>query len=207
MIKRAIAASALAIGMVSAHAAAVFTDRTSFEAALAGTVTTETFGCGGCSFVHLGAGSVNYHGVNYATTGGNDFLIGTHYSGQTVSGTEFMQIENRNAKLTFGSGIRAIGMDVDYLFADYTFTLNFGGESISAVSTANAHRFLGIIADASFTEATITTSGSYAQFDNLTTATDVSLAVPEPGSLALALPLFGALALSRRRSAGTAARQ
>lgn len=196
----------LAAGMVSAQAAAVFTDRAAFEAALAGTVATETFDCGGCTFSHLGTGTISHHGVTYTTTGGHNFLIGTHY-GQTVSGTDFMQVENGNATLTFGSGIRAIGMDVDNLFTDYTFTLSFGGESISASSTADAHRFLGIIADDAFTEATLATTGTLGlQFDNLTTATDVALSVPEPGSLALALPLLGALAFSRRRSASTTAR-
>lgn len=204
MIKQAIAASVLVVGMWSAQAAAVFTDRAAFEAALAGTVATETFDCGGCSFQYLGSGSIGYNGVNYATSGGNNFLIGSYY-GSTVSGTDFMQIENSSATVSFGSDVRAIGMDVDSLFSDYTFTLSFGGESISVSSTAGQHRFLGIIADGAFSTAAIL-STTILQFDNLTTATDAVASVPEPGTLALALPLVGAMVLRRRRQAGRTGR-
>jgi opacity protein-like surface antigen len=203
MLKCLVAAATLMASTLSAQAAAVYTDRAAFEAALAGTVTTESYDCGSCTFVYLGTGAVTHNGVSYANAGSNNFLIGTFY-GQTVSGTDFMQVENQNVTLTFGSGIRAIGLDVDNLFSDYTFTLGFGGETISVGSTADVHRFVGIIADGMFTEASLSSTGVVGvQFDNLTTATDAALTVPEPATLALALPLFGALALSRRRRSTT----
>lgn len=185
---------------LSAHAATIFSDRTSFEAAT-GPLALETF-----DTPIANSAFITFDGGITSSRSGT-----TNSPNGVSSGGSFVTLVTRNQQnlitLDFGQEINAFGADfsgLGSLFADLLGT----DESVTIASSFQSAGFFGFISDESFSSLrfrTATGIGFGSQLfslDNLSSGTATDLApIPLPATLPLMLAAFGGIGFMRRRRA------
>lgn len=217
----ATAVVALSAGFSAAEAAVTtYTDAAAFAAATTGG-TTATFGTGSGS-TYVGASPVT--GPGYSITASDAWLFNnnpswTNYYYNWGTGNVLTFKQNDVITINFTTPVTAFSINLS-TFADdnnpatpagapstlYGFDVTVGTGQGSYVVSTNAFptmAFFGATSDTAFTSITLTGGNNFTNFDNLTLATAVSGAVPEPATWAMMIGGFGlaGVAVRRRRRA------
>lgn len=208
------AAMVLAAGFSQSAAAAtytIFTDRTAFLAA-SGATAVETFNNQPETEFRNGsrdAGAfalVDFHNRN--TAGSTRISQRSNVGGRLIDGTtqveilayEFSSFLEGNVALRYDAPVRAFG--ADFIAANTTSRVNLKIDGQSFVREAGQNGFFGVVADADFSDITVTLrlgQNDFVAFDNVTYASSVS-AVPEPATWAMMVGGFGLAGAAARRT-------
>lgn len=183
---KGVAASMAAVAFVGSASAqlTVYTDRTSFEAALSG-LTTETFD----TAMGFASGNNVYNGVNFFMSGspGLNSIAGGVYNGD--------EFTNTSLDIIFGSSILGWGADFSGAATAQGLEFTVNGFTVNLASSLGVPGtgFFGFISDTPFTTIDVTSvepPNEIYSMDNMT------YGVPAPGA---ALVLVGGAILGGRR--------
>ncbi len=202
--------AALLMSSVTAQAATVFTDRAAWEAAVTGTITTDTFDTPIAT-----ADAITFASGVVATKSSSGIPPTVNQVGNgTYSG--FVQRDGfRTIEFAFPGAVTAFGGTFSDLLNSLFVTGLFDGveETLSITSAiGTAPGFFGVVGAASFSSLVFTTNAGVVLFPGggplggeLFSIDDLSFAqpaaIPLPAALPLLLTALGGLVIARRRRA------
>jgi hypothetical protein len=217
----ATAVVALSAGFSAAEAAVTtYSDAAAFNAATTG-ATTATFGTGAGS-AYVGASPVT--GPGYSITANDLYLFNnnpsyTSYYYNWGTGNVLTFKQNGVITINFTAPVTAFSINLSTFNDDnnpatpagapstvYGFDVTVGtGQGSYVVSTKAlpTMAFFGATSTTAFTSITLTGGNNFTNFDNLTLATAVGGAVPEPATWAMMIGGFGLVGGAMRRRAGS----
>lgn len=208
-----LAASAVCICGFSSYAHAqpftVFTNRAAFELALTGGFSIETFNATPLQTIPAGTTDLGLVDVTItANDGGAPAIIepGPVNGSRGYAGDVDLDSTAFNL-FTFPGPVNGAGADFTSTLTGDLLTLTVNGNTFLFRDhfTAPGNGFFGIISGTPFTSFSfgaenLTANGEGFNMDDLTFGTVLSVAAPEPGSLAMAmLPLLGIVGMGLRR--------